>query len=415
MNVPKPALNSGNQGLDDKRILLGVTGGIAAYKALEIVRLLCKQGAQVQVIMTEAATRFVAPLTFRELSGNPVVVSMWDEPSRWNVEHIALANWADRVLIAPASANFIGKYAHGIADNMLCTTVLATPALVILAPAMNSGMYTHAAVQENLQILANRGVKIISPDSGSLACGVEGIGRLPTPERIVEFLRQSFCVTQPLAGMHFVITAGGTREPIDPVRYIGNRSSGKMGYAIAEQAVAQGAKVTLISGPVSLIPPAGVRLLRVETAEEMRHAVLESFNDCQVVIKAAAVADYRAKTIEKHKMKKTEQDELVIQLEKNPDILAELGACKKKQILVGFAAETKQVEDYAAEKLLRKKLDMIVANDVSRDDAGFESDTNAAVMLFSDGSRQCIPVMQKAKMAEILLETIIARFLQKND
>jgi len=402
-----------NNPLSGRRILLGVTGGIAAYKSLEIVRLLRKQGAQVQVIMTEAATKFVAPLTFRELSGNPAVVSMWEEPARWNVEHIAMATWAERVLIAPASANFIGKYTHGIADDMLSTTILATTAPVILAPAMNSNMYQHPAVQANLQCLAKRGVTLITPASGSLACGVEGIGRLPDPAVIVEAVADSFVQPKPLQGLRFLVTAGGTREPIDPVRFIGNRSSGKMGYAIAAAAVAQGAEVVLVAGPTALQPPAGVDYIAVQTAEEMRQAVLAAFDRCQVVIKAAAVADYRPQAVHQEKMKKTGQDELVIQLVKNPDILAELGARKQDQILVGFAAETNRLEEYAADKLIRKNLDMIVANDVSQAGRGFEQDTNAAIMLFRDGSQQAIPLVQKREMAEILLQTIYERFIQK--
>lgn len=388
-----------------KNIVLGVTGGIAAYKAVEIVSRLKKAGASVHVIMTEGATKFVTPLTFRELSANPVAVKMWEEPKTWNVEHIALATLADLFLIAPATANIIGKIANGIADDMLSTTVMATKASVILAPAMNTNMYLNPITQQNIAKLASLGYHFIEPGTGMLACGIEGPGRLAEPSTIVEYVENLTKQSCSLAGKKVLITAGGTREPLDPVRYIGNRSSGKMGYALAAAAAERGAAVLLVSGPTNLPAPQGVAVVNVESAQEMRNAVLAEYPDADIVIKAAAVADYRSVAQAEHKIKKNDET-LTILLEKNPDILAELGRLKTKQILIGFAAETEQLVTYATEKLNRKNADMIVANNVMLPDAGFNTDTNIVKLLYRDGRIEDLPKMEKTKLAGIILDKI---------
>ena len=391
--------------LAGKNILLGVTGGIAAYKAVEIVSRLRKAGAAVHVIMTEGATKFVAPLTFREISGNPVVHTMWDEPKTWNVEHIALAQWADCFVIAPATANMIGKIASGIADDMLSTTAMAATSPVMIAPAMNTNMYHNPITQQNMAKLHQLGYHIIEPAAGMLACGIEGVGRLPEPVVVVEAIQALFAAQSDLKSKKVLVTAGGTREPIDPVRYIGNRSSGKMGYALAEAAVKRGAKVVLVSGPVSLMPPVGVQFIPVETAQEMRAAVLADFADSDIVIKAAAVADYRVSCQSSQKIKKTNEPLLLV-LEKNPDILAELGRIKTQQILVGFAAETENLIAHAAEKLQRKNADLIVANDVTQRGAGFNADTNIVKLLYKNGKVEELPQMAKKKLADVIFDKI---------
>ena len=389
-----------------KRIVLGVCGGIAAYKSVEIVSRLKKAGASVQVIMTQGATKFVTPLTFREMSGNSVVHTMWDEPKTWNVEHIAIASWADCFLLAPATANIIGKLAHGIADDMLSTTLLATTAPVIVAPAMNTNMYLNPITQENIEKLRGVGYRFIEPGSGSLACGTSGPGRLPEPVDIVRAVEELLTKNLDLSGKKILVTAGGTREPIDPVRYIGNRSSGKMGYAMAEVAASRGAAVILVTGPVHLPPPPGVKTIVVESARQMRDAVMAEFDACDIVIKAAAVADYRVSNQAAHKIKKTDEN-LTLILERNPDILAELGRIKKNQLLVGFAAETEDLLRHAAEKLLRKNADMIVANDVSLPGAGFNCDTNVVKLLYKDGRVEELPKMSKKELAGLILDRII--------
>ncbi|MDR3592385.1 MAG: bifunctional phosphopantothenoylcysteine decarboxylase/phosphopantothenate--cysteine ligase CoaBC [Negativicutes bacterium] len=391
--------------LTGKNIVLGVSGGIAAYKVVEVVSRLKKAGASVHVIMTQAATRFVTPLTFREISGNRVVVDMWEETKEWNVEHIALATLADLFLIAPATANMIGKIAGGIADDFLSTTVMATTAPVVLVPAMNSNMYLNAIVQQNITKLAGLGYHVMEPAQGMLACGTEGPGRLPEPPVIVEMVTSILAARQDLAGKKVVVTAGGTREPLDPVRFIGNHSSGKMGYALARCAAARGAEVVLVSGPASLSQPAGVTVRTVQTAEEMRQAVLGEFGDCDIVIKAAAVADYRPSEKSEHKIKKT-GDTLTVVLEKTPDILAELGRLKTSQLLVGFAAETRELIASAREKLTRKNLDMIVANDITLPGAGFNCDTNIAKLVYSDGRIEELPKQTKTELAELILDRI---------
>ena len=401
--------------LKGKTVVLGVCGGLAAYKAVDVVSRLVKLGATVHVIMTAAAVQFVTPLTFREISGQPVYTTMWEEPKLWNVEHIALARRADLFVIAPATANMLGKIANGIADDFLSTTVMATTAPVLLVPAMNTEMYLSAATQANLKTLETRCFKIMTPASGMLACGTEGIGRLPEPEAIVERIVAHFESGKSMKGIRLLVTAGGTREAIDPVRYIGNRSSGKMGYAIAAAAAERGAEVTLVSGPVALPTPAGVKRVSVESALEMREAVLAAFSNVDVVIKAAAVADYRPEVVSEQKIKKNSAN-LTVALTKNPDILAELGKIKTGQFLVGFAAETQELVANAIEKLRRKNLDMLVANDVTLPGAGFESETNIVKLLSKDGRVEELPQMSKQSLAGLLLDRVMLQInAQKND
>ena len=393
--------------LKDKNVILGVTGGIAAYKSVEIASRLRKAGASVHVILTAGAQNFVTSMTFREITGNPVVTTMWGEITNHQVEHIALAELADLMIIAPATANFIAKVAAGMADDMLTTTVLAARVPIFFAPAMNSNMYNNQLTQANIKRLVELGWRFIPPASGHLACGTDGIGRLPEPTEILDFVVDELSHEEDFIGKRLLVTAAGTYEPIDPVRYIGNRSSGKMGYAIAEAAKKRGAEVTLVSGPSALTAPAGVKLVRVETAAQMRQAVMEVFDEADIIIKAAAVADYRVREVADQKIKKND-DELVLVLEKNPDILFELGQKKKSgQILVGFAAETQHLLEYAKAKLEKKNLDMIVANDVSRKDAGFNVDTNVVKLLYRDGTVQELPVMTKYKLANELLNMVI--------
>ena len=418
--------------LKDKNIILGVTGGIAAYKCVDLVSRLRKQGANVHVILTKGAQNFVTETAMREISGNPVVTSMWQEIQQYDVEHIALAQLADVVLVAPATANVIAKCACGMADDMLTTTLLATKAPVFFAPAMNTNMYENSITQQNLHTLQERGCHIIDPAAGYLACGTSGVGRMPEPQELVEILADFFATGKELAepdevdsrqylaegldfsGLNILVTAAGTREPIDPVRYIGNRSSGKMGYAIAEAARDLGANVTLISGPSALPPLAGVNFFKVESARDMRRLVLENFPESQIVIKAAAVADYRVKNVADHKIKKNDE-ELTLVLEKNPDILKELGQKKQKgQVLVGFAAETQNLIQYAQSKLEKKNLDMIVANDVSKPQAGFNVDTNLIKLLKRDGSIEELPLMSKKDLAYIILNHVMKIYRQHN-
>ncbi len=391
--------------LKDKTIVLGVTGGIAAYKAADIVSRLKKQGAHVHCVMTEGAQAFLTPLTLRTLSGNPVITAMFDEPKQWNVEHVALADKADFFLIAPATANIIGKVANGIADDFLSTTIMATTAQVIFAPAMNVNMYNNPIFQENMAKLKKAGYLFIEPGEGDLACGYKGKGRMAEPEKIVNFLQDLLNRQKDLEGINILVTAGPTREPIDPVRYITNRSSGKMGYSIAERAVKRGACVTLISGPTSLTPPEGVNLIKVETAEEMFSKVKEHYASNQVIIKAAAVSDYRPKFYQEAKIKKSEGD-LQIVLGRNPDILNFLGQNKGKRILVGFAAETNDLQVNAQKKITKKNLDFIVANDVTEKGAGFNYDTNKVTLFFPSGEQKNLPLMSKLQVADIILDEV---------
>ena len=404
--------------LAGKHIVLGVTGGIAAYKAVEVVSRLRKKGAHVHVIMTRGAQNFVTELTFREMSDEPVITDMWAKITHYHVEHIALAKLADVVLVAPATANFLAKAACGMADDMLTTTVLATKAPIFVAPAMNTAMYENAMTQENLERLRAHGFHVIEPASGQLACGTSGAGRLPEPVELVSVLEQFFdggaqknsadasaCQKRDLVGRKVLVTAGGTHEPLDPVRYLGNRSTGKMGFAVAEAAAQRGADVVLVAGPVGLATPAGVRRVDVLTAQEMHDAVLREYADTDAVIKAAAVADYRPKERAGQKIKKKDGS-LFLELVRNPDILKELGEKKKQQVLVGFAAETERVLEYAAGKLEKKNLDFIVANDVSRKDAGFSADTNRVTILGRDGTHTEHPLMSKRALADIILDRV---------
>ena len=394
--------------LAGKKIVLGVTGGIAVYKAVDLVSRLRKQQAEVKVIMTQSATKFVSPLTFQEMSANPVVVSMWDELHEYSIEHIALAGWADLFVIAPATANIIGKIAAGIADDMLSTTVMATTAPVLLCPAMNSNMFLNVATQKNITTLRARGFTVIDPGCGLMACGTTGPGRLPEPLEIVEAINEHFARTCDLVGKKVLVTAGGTREAIDPVRYIGNRSSGKMGYAVAAAALARGAQVTLVS-TVTLPAPIGAEVISVVSAEEMRQAVLARFEETDIVIKAAAVADFRPTVAAEQKIKKASDELLTIVLQRNPDILQELGQRKTRQFLVGFAAKTHVLGAYAKEKIAKKNLDMIVANDVTAAGAGFGTETNIVKFLYPDGGKTELACMPKRVVADKLLDEVVKR------
>ena len=393
-------------------IIVGVTGGIAAYKAAELVRLLGKQGHAVRCIMTGAAQQFITPLTLQTLSGNPVYTDLFSLPEEpeWQVEHIGLARWADCVLIVPASADFIGKVAHGLADDLLSTCVMATAAPVYFAPAMNDQMYANPLVQRNIQLLREAGYRFVDPVVGHLACGTSGKGKMASPEQIaavLDALRE-----QDLQGMRIVVTAGPTREALDPVRYLTNHSSGKMGYAIARQAASRGADVVLISGPSNQTVPGGVQFVPVTSAQDMFAAVQRHYADADAVIKAAAVADYRPKTVAAQKIKKTDGD-LVLELERNPDILAWLGAHKTGQILVGFAAETNDVQQNALGKLQRKHLDFIAANDVTDPDSGFGKDTNRLTLYGTDGSVTALPVLSKEAAADRLLDQVLQLYQTK--
>ena len=391
--------------LKGKKIVLGVTGGIAVYKAVDLVSRLRKQGCEVRVVMTEHAQQFVTPLTFKEISGNQVAVSMWSSNQEFNVEHIALANWADAFVVAPATANIIAKMAYGLADDLLSTTLLAAQAPIVVCPAMNTGMYENAATQENIAKLQGRGITVMPPAVGKLACGTSGAGRLPEPQEIVEFLNAFFAKREgDLRGLNVLVTAAGTREPIDPVRFVGNRSSGKMGYAVAQMAAERGAEVLLISGPSALSIPANVKAIKVETTNEMLEACLESYDKVDIVIKAAAVADYRPRDVAEQKIKKKTDDALTVVMDKNPDILKTLGAKKTHQVLVGFAAETQNLLENARDKVVKKNLDMIVANDVTAAGAGFNADTNIVKFLFANGEVRSLEQMPKVDVANCILD-----------
>lgn len=391
--------------LENKRVVLGICGGIAAFKAAHIASLLRQRGAEVKCIMTEHATKLITPLTMREISGNPVAVSMFGDTPEFNVEHIALARWADIFVIAPATANILGKVACGIADDMLSTTIMATKAPVLFVPAMNSNMYLNPVVQDNMAQLKRFGYEIMEPASGHLACGIIGIGRLPEPEEIVDRIELAVCRTNTLEGKKVIVTAGGTREPIDPVRFIGNHSSGRMGFALAKAAVLAGADVTLIAGSNDHLetPPGVSRRIDVGSTRDMKAAVDAYYDDCDLVIKAAAVADYRSAAPAKNKIKKAD-DVLNLKLEKNPDILYGLGQRKTHQVLIGFAAETTNVIEYGTAKLKKKNLDMLVANDVSAKGAGFQGTTNIGTLLYADGRVEKLEKMSKFALAEIIVD-----------
>ncbi|NCU16228.1 bifunctional phosphopantothenoylcysteine decarboxylase/phosphopantothenate--cysteine ligase CoaBC [Pallidibacillus pasinlerensis] len=392
--------------VDRKNILLCVTGGIAVYKAVALTSKLTQAGFNVKVMMSENACKFVTPLSFQAISRNDVYTDTFDEKDPSKIAHIDLADWPDLILIVPATANIIGKLANGIADDMISTTLLATVKPVWVAPAMNVHMYHHPAVQRNMSILSEFGYEFIEPGEGYLACGYVGKGRLEEPETIVEHVKNYFSekIEPILKGKHVVVTAGPTRERIDPVRYITNFSTGKMGYAVAEVAAQLGAKVTLISGPVNLDVPKGVKVVHVESAEDMYNAVLSHYENADAVVKTAAVADYKPAQIHDQKVKKQDGD-AVINLVRTKDILAELGKRKAHQILVGFAAETTNVDEYARKKLKSKNADMIVANNVTTKGAGFGSDTNIVTFYKADGTKKEFSILSKQKVAmEILKE-----------
>ncbi len=392
----------------DTVVLLGVTGGIAAYKAVEVSSRLRRAGAEVHVIMTAAATRLVTPLTFGSITGQPVYTDLLQEPRREAVEHIALARRAHLLLIAPATADVIGKLAAGIADDFLTTEALAVTCPVLVCPAMNADMYAHRAVQRNLQTLRDLGYLVLEPDHGRLATGAVGPGRLPDPEAIVARAMALLAGHgQDLAGVPILVTAGGTREPIDPVRFISNHSSGKMGFALAAAARDRGAKVTLVTAPATVSPPPGVEVVPVQTAQEMYDAVLERFADVRVVLKAAAVADYRVARPAPGKLKKG-QAPTTLELELNPDILAELGHRKGRQVLVGFAAETGNPVAEALRKLRRKGLDLIVANDVSDPDSGFGADTNRVWICGPGDAVEELPLLGKREVADRVLDRVVS-------
>lgn len=388
-----------------KHIIVAVSAGIAAYKAIEVVSRLRKKGAEVKVVMTQNATYIASPLTFGEISGHSVALDMFEQVHQWDVEHIALATWADAYVVVPATANVIGKIYAGIADDMLTTTIMATTAPKYLCPAMNTEMYNNPITQRNLEGLRSLGYHIMDPAEGWLACGITGVGRLPEPEAIVDWLEAKMCSTNELEGTTILVTAGGTQESIDPVRYIGNRSSGKMGYAIAEQAARMGAKVILVSAPTSLPIPNGVDFISVDSAVSMQEAVEARYNDVNVVIMAAAVSDFRVLHKAEQKIKKMES--MTIELVKNPDILQGLGSKKSHQILVGFAAETEHVIKYGQDKVAKKNLDMLVANDVSKSNAGFNVDTNEGYFLYPDKEPKEMPNMKKSDLARHILREVI--------
>ena len=391
--------------LKDKSVVVGVCGGIAAYKVVEVVSRLKKLGADVDVIMTANAQKFVTPLTFRSLSHKPVVTDMFEEPEYWDIKHISLAQRADLFLIAPATANIIGKMASGIADDMLSTTILATKAPVLIVPAMNYDMYANEVVQRNIEKLRELGYFFMEPETGVMAEGSSGKGRLPEPATIVDTAVNLLNPVCDLKGLKVLVSAGPTREDLDPVRYISNYSSGKMGYAVAQAAAERGAQVVLVSGPVSLEVPRGVKLISVTTACEMHDAIMNDFAGCDAVVMAAAVADFRAAELSALKIKKKD-DEFVVRLEKNPDILKELGSIKGDKILVGFCAETDHLVENALTKIDAKNLDIIVANDVTMEGAGFGTDTNIIKIIKRDGSIADLPLMTKLEAAHRVLNEI---------
>ena len=392
--------------LKDKTVVIGVSGGIAVYKTLDVISRLRKLGVNVNVIMTKSATEFVTPLSFQSLSQNYVVCDMYEDPKTWDVEHISLAKRADVFLIAPATANVIGKIANGIADDMLTTTVMATKAKVLIAPAMNTNMYENPILQRNINTLKELGYNFVEPESGRLACGDTGKGKLASPETIVDEVVKLLSKDQDLKGKSIIVTAGPTVESIDPMRYITNRSTGKMGYSIAKEAIERGADVTLITGPTNLTPPQNLKkLVKIESAKDMYEAVLENLDENDVVIKSAAVADYKPKNYSNKKIKKSD-DDLVIELDRNKDIAQEIGKIKNNKILVGFAAETNDLIENASLKIKKKNLDFIVANDLTKEGAGFGVDTNIVKIIDKEGNITEYPKMKKEEVANIILDKI---------
>lgn len=392
--------------LKDKTVVIGVSGGIAVYKTLDVISRLRKLGVNVNVIMTKSATEFVTPLSFQSLSQNYVVCDMFEDPKTWDVEHVSLAKRADVFLIAPATANVIGKIANGIADDMLTTTVMATKAKVLIAPAMNTNMYENPILQRNINTLKELGYNFVEPESGRLACGDTGKGKLASSEIIVDEVVKLLSKEQDLKGKSIIVTAGPTVESIDPMRYITNRSTGKMGYSIAKEAIERGADVTLITGPTNLTPPQNLKkLVKIESAKDMYEAVLENLDGNDVVIKSAAVADYKPKNYSNKKIKKSD-DDLIIELDRNKDIAQEIGKIKNNKILVGFAAETNDLIENASLKIKKKNLDFIVANDLTKEGAGFGVDTNIVKIIDKEGNITEYPKMKKEEVANIILDKI---------
>lgn len=401
--------------LKGKTIVLGVTGGIAAYKSPDIVSRLRKENANVEVIMTEGAKEFVTPLTFQTMSNNVVHHRMFNEITSYDVEHISLAKKADLILIAPATANTIGKIANGIADNLLTTVVMASKAKVLIAPAMNTVMYENKFTQENMKKLEDHGYYFINPASGLLACGDVGKGKMSEPWEIVEYIKELF-IEKDLKGLKILVTAGPTREPLDPVRYISNRSSGKMGYSIAKAALERGAEVVLVTGPTNLDKPLGAKIIEVNTTKEMKEAIEKEFNDIDILIKSAAPSDFRVKNYSENKIKKeANSNELKLELIKNPDIIKSFGKKKKSQILVGFAAETENLIKNAKGKLKNKNLDLIVANDVTQRGAGFDLDTNIVTLIDKEDRIMEYPMMNKKDLANKILDEVKEIFNKKNN
>ena len=393
--------------LAGKTVVLCVTGGIAAYKAADLTSKLRQAGAAVRVLMTESATQFISPMTFETLSGYRAVVDTFDRNFAWEVEHISLAKAADVFVIAPATANVIAKAAHGIADDMVTTTLLATKAPVVIAPAMNTGMYDNPVTQQNLQTLRERGFHIIDPAAGRLACGDTGRGKLPDTPTLMHGIEQAI-TPQDLRGQRVLVTAGPTQEAMDPVRFLSNHSTGKMGYAVAARAAMRGADVTLVSGPTALDTPEGVQRVDIVSARDMYDAVISRADRQDMIIKAAAVGDYRPAETASEKLKKGD-GEMTVALVRNPDILAELGRRKHPgQLLCGFAMETQNLLDNAADKLRRKNCDMLVANSLRDKGAGFGTDTNVATLLFADGRRETPPLMSKEDLADVILDRLLA-------
>ncbi len=397
--------------LNGKKIVIGVTGGIAIYKVVDLVSKLRKHGAEVRVVMTEHAAKFVSPLLFSEISGHKCAISMWDGRDEFNVEHVALANWGDLILVAPATANILAKMACGLADDLLSTVLLAASCHKIVCPAMNTGMYENEATRENLKTLSRRGINVMEPACGQLACGTSGPGRLPEVPEIISYLERFIALREgDMRGLKVLVTAAGTREPIDPVRYVGNRSSGKMGYSVARQALLRGAEVALVTGPSALTPPPYAKVINVETTQQMLEACLNVYSDVDIVIKAAAVADFKPRAVADQKIKKINPGEgMTILMDQNPDILKTLGSMKKQQFLVGFAAETQNLLENAANKVKKKNLDMIVANDVSLKGAGFNTDTNIVKFLYPDGTVESLEILSKDTVASILLDRVLEK------
>lgn len=394
--------------MNNKTIVVGVCGGVAAYKALDVISNLKKSNFNIHVIMTQSAKEFVTPLSFQSLSQNMVVYDMFEEPKAWEIQHISLAQKADLMLILPATANIIGKVANGIADDMLSTTIMATKAPVVFAPAMNTNMYLNPIVQNNISKLKEYGYEFIEPQSGRLACGDVGVGKLADTSLIYEAVKSKLYDLKDLKGKKVLISAGPTISPVDPVRFISNHSTGKMGYAIAEEARDRGAEVILVSGPSNLNVPYGIEIVKVKTTDEMFNEIIKKYDQSDIVIKSAAVADYKAKNYSHKKIKKGDED-LVLEFAKDKDILKYLGSIKKKQTLVGFAAESNDVIDNAKKKLLNKNLDYIVANDITGEGIGFGSENNKVTILSRDGNEVTLDTMSKKDVARELFNVILKK------